>query len=81
MTGQGTSDNAAIQTHRDIVSGVKEKALCAKTILNPRRRRAEMKDKTIIAKEGMFITAVFAASDPSAEMKEWMQKTCNAMNQ
>lgn len=35
----------------------------------------------IIAKEGMFITAVFAASDPSAEMKEWMQKTCNAMNQ
>lgn len=34
----------------------------------------------IIAKEGMFITAVFAASDPSAEMKEWMQKTCNAMN-
>ena len=34
----------------------------------------------IIAKEGMFITAVFDASDPSAEMKEWMQKTCNAMN-
>jgi len=47
LTGQGTSDNAAIQTHRDIVSGVKEKALCAKPIWNPGRRRAEMKDKTI----------------------------------
>lgn len=35
----------------------------------------------IVAKEGMFITAFFAAIDASEELKDWMQKICNAMNQ
>lgn len=34
----------------------------------------------IVAKEGMFITALFAAIDASEELKDWMVKTCNAMN-
>ena len=34
----------------------------------------------IVAKEGMFITAVFETIEASAELKDWMLKTCNAMN-
>ena len=44
------------------------------------RTMPETGEGKIIAKEGMFVTALFAPISASEDLQAWMVKTCNAMN-
>lgn len=44
------------------------------------RTMPETGEGKIIAKEGMFVTALFAPISASEDLQDWMVKTCNAMN-